>query len=122
MDVSVKKTTAGYDVAVNGQTITLPSDSKMSEIPNVKMKIGTDKVRLEIDAHSNEIRAVENGKSRVIVPDDEEADEERAELVSKLTSAWQERDARGGSSRRKNSRVNRKTRRSKGKRRYTKRR
>jgi len=119
MSVSVKKTDDGYDVTINGKTITLPLNSEESEIPNEVMKIGTDKTRLEIDAHSNEIVFVEDGEEEVIVPDDGD-DEKRMELVSELTTAWANRDDQDGSSRRR-SRLNRKTRRSKGKRRNTKR-
>jgi hypothetical protein len=119
MSVSVKKTDDGYEITIKGKTVTLPSDSKESEIPNEMMKIGTDKKRLEIDAHSNEIVLVEDGEEEVIVPDEGD-DEERMELVSALSTAWANRDDQDGSSRRR-SRVNRKTRRSKGKRRNTKR-
>jgi hypothetical protein len=119
MSASVTKTSAGYEVTIKDKTITLPSDSKMSEIPNEVMKIGTDKKRLEIDPYANTIVLVEDGQEEVIVPDEGD-DEERADLVMALSNAWAESDQEGSSRRR--SRVNRKTRRSKGKRGNTKRR
>ena len=113
----MKKTSAGYEVTIKERTITLPSGSKASEIPNEKSMYGTDSKRLEIDPYANTIVLVEGGEEEVIVPDEGD-DEERADLVMALSTAWADPEETGG---RRRSRVNRKTRRSKGKRGNTKR-
>jgi hypothetical protein len=123
MNVTVSKTSQGYDVTLNGRTVTLPLDMKKTEDKSRGVMIfGNDSKRLEVNAYSNEIALVENGTRDVLVPDDEDTDDERDALVGQFMTALAE--AQSGSSRRRSrrSRVNRKTRRSKGKRRQTKRR
>ena len=128
MEVSVTKTDAGYMVKIGETTVTLPLDSKDREDRKRRVRVlGTETMRLEIDPYSNEIDVVKSkdNPSESIVSEDDADDETREKVVSDLSSAWADRDKvdsdpEGG--RRRRSRVNRKTRRSKGKRRQTKRR
>lgn len=127
MQVSVTKTATGYTVQIGDKSVTLPLDSNHTEDRKRGVSLyGTDSMRLEINPYSNEIDFVK-GKdepSESILSEDDADDEEREKVVSDLSSAWADRDKadsdpEGG---RRRSRVNRKTRRSKGKRRNTKRR
>lgn len=114
MEVSVTKTPTGYTIQIGERTITLPLASKMTGT-KFGIAIGVPGKRLEIETYANEIDLV-RGKgepSESILSEDDADDETRETVVLELTSAWSDQ---AGS-----SRVNRKTRRSKGKRRNTKR-
>jgi hypothetical protein len=118
MEVSITKTESGYDVKIGEKTVALPLDSKMTKM-KYGVAIGVPTKRLEVETYANEIDLVK-GKgepSESILSEDDAGDEEREKVVLDLTMAWSSRDDQGGS-----SRVNRKTRRSKGKRGTTKRR
>ena len=111
MDASVKKTSNGYEVTIKGRTVTLPLESKATEIANEVSMLGTPEKHLEIDPYANTITLVEEGKeSEVIVPDEGD-DEDRLNLVSKVMAEWAE--SQTGGRRRSRSRLNRKTRRAK---------
>lgn len=117
MEVSVTKTGSGYDVKIGEKTVTLPLDSKMTKM-KYGVAIGVPTKRLEVETYANEIDLV-RGKgepSESILSEDDANDEEREKVVLDLTMAWEQREQNGS------SRVNRKTRRSKGKRGNTKRR
>ncbi len=116
MEVSVTKTGSGYDVKIGEKTVTLPLDSKMTKM-KYGVAIGVPTKRLEVETYANEIDLV-RGKgepSESILSEDDANDESREKVVLDLTSAWEQREQNGS------SRVNRKTRRSKGKRGNTKR-
>lgn len=109
MDVSVKKTASGYDVVIQGRTITLPLDSKTFETRGL-MILGTDSKQLQLDPNGFEVQLFEKGKepNEIIV---EGGDEESETLYGALVRAWDNR-----------SRLNGKARRTKRNRRNTKRR
>ncbi len=119
MEVSITKTDSGYDIKIGEKKITLPLDSKMTKM-KYGVAIGVPTKRLEIETYANEIDLVK-GKdepSESILSEDDADDEERDKIVLDLTLAWASRDEEQDGGR---SRLNRKTRRSKGKRRNTKR-
>ncbi len=120
MEVSVTKTTSGYNVKIGDKTVTLPLDSEMKKLKNRGIKIGVSGNWLEIDTYANEIdhTTAEGDPAQSILSEDDANDEQREDIVLKLTAAWSARDEEQDGGR---SRVNRKTRRSKGKRGNTKR-
>jgi hypothetical protein len=120
MEVSVTKTTTGYDVTIGEKTVTLPLDSEMKTLKKRGIKIGVTGNWLEIDTYANEIdhTTTEGEPAESILSEDDADDEEREDIVLKLTAAWTARNEEQDGGR---SRVNRKTRRSKGKRGNTKR-
>ncbi len=114
-----------YKVSLNGHTITLPRESMHSTIPQDKTKFGTDTLRVEVyedDKTFHLVKVDENGKetSETLVGTTDGSKSARFELLMKFGHAFDNAEAtlEGG---RRRSRVNRKTRRSKGKRRNTKR-
>jgi hypothetical protein len=114
MEVSVTKTPTGYTIQIGERTVTLPLASKMTTTSS-GIAFGVPSKRLEVETYANEIDLVK-GKgepSESILSEDDADDETREAVVLDLTTALSDQ---AGS-----SRVNRKTRRSKGKRRNTKR-
>lgn len=124
MDVSVTKTSAGeYDVKIGTRSFTLPADSDSWEAVNDYMAIGNDKKQLvfTMPNYGATLEDAEAEGPEVILEDDDDKQEENMDVAMQVVTAFTEaKQSKGG--RRKRSRVNRKTRRSKGKRRYTKRR
>ncbi len=119
MDVLVQKIGGVYEVTIKGRTITLPLESKATEIPNEVSMLGTSEKYLEIDPFANTITLVEEGKEPEAIVPDEGEDEDRLKLVTELMAEWAE--AQIGGRRRNRSRLNRKAGRTKRNRRNTKR-
>jgi hypothetical protein len=98
MGVSIEKTKKGYEVVINGKTITLPSKSKWTESKGGFTKLGTGSKYLKIDTYSNAIDLIEKGESnKVIVPDDDENENERYQTFGDLRMAWEDIPKKGGS-------------------------
>lgn len=140
MSVSVVKTHAGdYRITINGESIVLPAESTMTEDRRkASVRYGTPTKYIELE-QGGEVAVVEMGVRRVLADEDEgleiaeefsiawsDPEEEappapapKAGMVARALKAAKKPLARRSKG---SSRLNRKTRRAKGKRRNTKRR
>jgi hypothetical protein len=83
MDVSVKKTSTGYEVTIKGEAISLPADSKMTESRrDASIRYGTPNKHLEF-IQGGEVVLVNMGDRRILAEDDEGVD-----IAEQFAVAW----------------------------------
>ena len=81
--MSVKKTSAGYEVTIKGETISLPPDSKMTESRrDATLRYGTPNKYLEF-IQGGEVYLVNMGDRRMLAEEDEGVD-----ISENFTIAW----------------------------------
>jgi len=83
MDVSVKKTSTEYEVIIKGETISLPTDSKMTESRrDASIRYGTPNKYLEF-IQGGEVVLVNMGQRRILAEDEEGVD-----IAEQFAVAW----------------------------------